>query len=76
MAEKGHRQIFKTGDEADATSCRARRIVTFRRGALRKIKRATNKRARRGAEAATAREKRVRALGSWLHPDIARPDQY
>jgi hypothetical protein len=51
MAEKGHRQILKTGDEADAASRRARRIVTFRGGALRKIKRATNKRVRREAGA-------------------------
>lgn len=45
MPAKGRREQTKGGDEADAASRRARRIVTFRPGKLRKIKRRMNKRA-------------------------------
>jgi len=36
-----------SGDEADAASRKARRLVPFQKGELRKIKRRMNKRARR-----------------------------
>ena len=52
MAAKGRAQQAKGGDEADAASRRARRIVTFWPGELRKIKRRMNKRVRREAREA------------------------
>ena len=49
MTAKGRKEQVKGGDEADAASRRARRIVPFGRGELRKIKRRMNKRVRREA---------------------------
>ena len=56
MAAKGRKEQVKGGDEADAASRRARRIVTFGRGELRKIKRRMNKRIRREAGEALRKE--------------------
>lgn len=56
MPAKGRREQAKGGDEADAASRRARRIVTFWPGELRKIKRRMNKRARREAGEALRKE--------------------
>jgi len=56
MPAKGHREQAMGGDEADAASCRARRIVRFWPGELRKIKRRMNKRARREAGEALPKE--------------------
>ena len=53
MPAKGRRELMKGGDEADAASRRARRILTFRPGELRKIKRRMNKRTRRLARVET-----------------------
>jgi hypothetical protein len=46
MTAKGRKQILP-GDEADAASRKARRLVPFKRGELRKLKRRMNKRVRR-----------------------------
>jgi len=56
MPAKGRREQTKGGDEVDAASRRARRIVTFRPGELRKIKRRMNKRTRRLARIGTRLE--------------------
>lgn len=56
MAPKGRREQVKGGDEADAASRRARRIVPFGRGELRSIKRRMNKRVRREAREALRKE--------------------
>jgi hypothetical protein len=53
VAAKGRTEQTKGGDEADAASRRARRIVTFWPGELRKIKRRMNKRTRRLARVET-----------------------
>lgn len=47
MAAKGRRQVLKSGDEQDAASRRARRIVPFTRKRLREVKRRMNRHARR-----------------------------
>jgi hypothetical protein len=56
MSAKGRREQTKGGDEADAASRRARRIVTFWPGELRKIKRRMNKRTRQLAKVETRLE--------------------
>ncbi len=56
MPAKGHREQAKGSDEADAASRRARCIVTFWPGELRKIKRRMNKRVRREAGEALRKE--------------------
>lgn len=56
MTAKGRRQQTKDGDEADAASRRARRIVPFQRGELRRIKRRMNKRARQETSEALRQE--------------------
>jgi hypothetical protein len=56
MAAKGRRQRLRSGDEADAASRRARKIVPFRRGELQRVNQIMNKRARREAGAAIQRE--------------------
>ena len=56
MAEKGRKEQLKGGDEADAASRRAPRIVPFGRGELRKIKRRMDKRVRREAGDALRKE--------------------
>ena len=56
MSAKGRRQVLKNGDEADVASKRARKIVPFRRGAVQKIKRKMNKRARKEAGTAIRRD--------------------
>ena len=56
MAAKGRKEQAKGGDEADAASPRARRIVSFGRGELRRVKRRMNKRVRREAGEALRKE--------------------
>ncbi len=56
MVIKGCRVQLKNGDEVDAASRRARRIVPFGRGELRKIKRRMNRRVRREAREAVHKE--------------------
>jgi hypothetical protein len=46
----GHREHLRNGDEWDAFSRRARRIVGFGRGVLGRIKRSFHKRTRRNAK--------------------------
>lgn len=53
MTAKARKEKLKSGDEHDAASRKARRIVPFCRGELRKIKRRMNKRTRRLAKAET-----------------------
>ena len=53
MAAKARKDKLKSGDEHDAASRKARRIVPFSRKRLREVKRRMNKRTRRIANAET-----------------------
>jgi hypothetical protein len=53
MVAKARKDKLKSGDEHDAASRKARRIVPFGRKRLREVKRRMNKRTRRIANAET-----------------------
>ncbi len=56
MAAKARKEKLKSGDEYDAASRKARRIVPFSRKRLRQVKRRMNKRTRHIARAETRME--------------------